>query len=100
MPNHAHAVFEPLCESGGTLECHSDILPLIKIMQSFKRHTARKANLFLGRQGAFWQDESYDHAIRDEGEFERVVRYVLENPVNAGLVSDWEAWPWSYLKTA
>ena len=95
MPNHVHAVVEPL-ES----EYHSDLPPLSKIMQSFKRHTARQANLLLGRQGAFWQDESYDRVIRNEAEFQRVVYYVLENPVKAGLVPDWEAWPWSYLKTA
>jgi putative transposase len=68
-------------------------------MQSLKRHTARQANLALGRQGAFWQDESYDHVVRNAGEFERIVSYILENPVKAGLVSDWQAWPWSYLKT-
>jgi len=93
MSNHVHAVFEPL-ES----EYLPDPLPLSRIMQSFKRHTARQANLLLGRQGAFWQDESYDHVIRNEAEFQRVVYYVLENPVKAGLVPDWEAWPYSYLK--
>jgi putative transposase len=93
MSNHVHAVFEPLGS-----EYHSNQLPLSKIMQSFKRYTARAPNLLLGRQGAFWQDESYDHVIRNEAEFQRVVYYVLENPVKAGLVTDWEAWPWSYLK--
>ena len=95
MPNHAHVVFEPL---SGRSDCQSDQLPLSRIMQSLKQYTARKANLLLGRQGAFWQDESYDHAIRNEAEFERVLRYVLENPLKAGLVSDWEAWPWIYCK--
>jgi hypothetical protein len=52
----------------------------------------------LGRQGAFWQDESYDRVIRDSEEFDRVISYVLENPVKAGLVSEWGKWPWSYLK--
>jgi REP element-mobilizing transposase RayT len=98
MSNHAHVVFgKSSCKS----EWHSDLqddLPLSKIMQSLKRHTARQANLTLGRQGAFWQDESYDRVIRNTGEFERIVNYVLENPVKAGLVSDWQAWPWSYYK--
>jgi putative transposase len=93
LPTHVHVVIEP-CRS----ECHSDLQPLSNIMQSLKRHTARQANLLLGRQGSFWQDESYDHAIGNEDEFERVVRYVLENPVKAGLVSDWEDWKWRYCK--
>jgi REP element-mobilizing transposase RayT len=67
-------------------------------MQSLKRHTARQANIVLGRQGAFWQDESYDHVIRDNTEFLRISHYVLENPVKTGLVSNWDEWPWSYVK--
>ena len=93
MSNHVHAVFEP-CKS----ECHSDLQPLPKIMQSLKRHTARQANLLLGREGAFWQDESYDHVIRDGEEYTRIIHYVLENPVKAGLVSKWEEWQWTYCK--
>ena len=105
MSNHAHVVFEP-CTSdrqsdlqiGSKSDYQSDLLPLEKIMQSLKRHTARKSNIVLGREGAFWQDESYDHVIRDHGEFERIINYVLENPVKAGLVSKWEDWRWTYYK--
>ncbi len=97
MSNHVHVVFKPL-ESKS--ECHSDLhTPLNKIMQSLKRHTARKSNIVLGREGAFWQDESYDHVIRDNGEFERIINYVLENPVKAGLVSKWEDWSWTFCKS-
>jgi len=98
MSNHVHAVFEPCraeCHSALGSEYHSD---LPKIMQSLKRHTARQANKILGREGAFWQDESYDHVIRDNDEYIRLINYVLENPVNAGLVSKWEEWRWTYCK--
>jgi putative transposase len=107
MPNHVHVVFSKSdcqsdlpgnCQPASRSDCQSD-LQLSKIMQSLKRHTARKANLVLGRQGAFWQDESYDHVIRNAGEFQRILDYVLENPVKAGLVSVWDAWPWSYCKS-
>ena len=67
-------------------------------MQSLKRHTARQANRILGREGAFWQDESYDRVIRDNEEHARIINYVLENPVKAGLVSKWEEWQWTYCK--
>jgi len=98
MSNHVHVVFAPL-ES--KLGCQPDLYlqtPLNTIMQSLKRHTARKANIVLGREGTFWQDESYDHVIRDSGEFERIVNYLLENPVKAGLVSKWEDWLWTFCK--
>lgn len=94
MPNHVHVVFEPVSKS----EWHSDLQPLHKTMQSLKRHTARQANLLLGREGPFWQDESYDRVIRDNAEYIRTVNYVLENPVKAGLASGWEEWKWTYCK--
>ncbi len=31
-------------------------------------------------------------------EFGRIVRYVLNNPVKAGLVEDWSKWPWTYCR--
>ncbi|HLO33684.1 MAG TPA: transposase [Anaerolineales bacterium] len=111
MSNHVHAVFEPIsrsdCKSDpGKSECHSDQpksgcqpdLPLSKIMQSLKRHTARQANIILGREGVFWQDESYDHVIRDNEEYIRIINYVLENPVKAGLACNWNEWRWTYCK--
>ncbi|MCB8943406.1 MAG: transposase [Ardenticatenaceae bacterium] len=92
MSNHAHLVFTPLEKEDGTYHA------LQKIMHSLKRHTAREGNKVLGREGAFWQHESYDHVVRNRQEWERIVAYVLNNPVKAGLVERWEDWPWSYLK--
>src|SRR5687767_16024975 len=85
MSNHVHAVIEP-----SKSDWQSDLLPVSKIMQSLKRHTARQANIVLDRKGAFWQDESYDHVIRDNEEYIRIINYVLENPVKAGLASKWD----------
>jgi putative transposase len=73
--------------------------PLFRIMQSLKRYTAREANRILNRNGAFWQDESYDHVVRDDNDLSRIVDYVLMNPVSAGLVDSYGKWPWVYLKT-
>jgi putative transposase len=91
MSNHVHVVFEALSKS----DYQSD---LPKIMQSLKRHTARQANIILDREGTFWQDESYDRVIRDHDEYVRTIHYVLENPVNAGLVLQWDEWQWTYCK--
>jgi len=83
MPNHVHVVFKPL--NGRTL---ADIL------HSWKSFTANKANVCLGRKGAFWQREYYDRLIRDEDEFFRITGYVIENPVKAGL----ENWRWVWVE--
>ena len=71
------------------------------ITRWLKGSTARQANLILGRTGkAFWQDESFDHRVRDEVELARIVHYVEHNPVSAGLVSDPADWPWSSARLA
>lgn len=91
MPNHLHLVIVPLPKEDGLF--HS----LTAVMHSLKRYTARQANLLLGREGAFWQQESYDHVVRDQAEARRIIEYVLNNPVKAGLAQGWEDWPWNYV---
>ncbi len=92
MPNHVHLVCQPLQRLDG--KYHS----ISAILHSLKGFTARMANQELGRQGPFWQDESYDRVVRNEKELRRIIQYVLNNPVKAGLVRTWEEWPWSYVK--
>jgi len=83
MPNHVHVVLRPKTS-----------LPVINLW--LRGSTARKANLILGRTGqAFWQDESFDHRVRDEVELDRIVHYVEYNPVSAGLTANARDWPWS-----
>jgi 5-methyltetrahydrofolate--homocysteine methyltransferase len=74
MPNHVHAIISPR-------EGHS----LPDILRSIKRHSALEANRQLGREGEFWQKESYDHMIRDEEDYQNQRDYILENPKSAGL---------------
>lgn len=90
MGNHVHVVFQPMARADGTYYA------LPRIMHSLKGFTATKANRLLGRTGRFWQHESYDHVVRDEAELNRIRRYILNNPVKAGLVAELEEWPWSY----
>lgn len=92
MPNHMHILFSPLRKDDGSY--HS----LSSIMMSLKRWTAGKANKLLGREGQFWQHESYDHIVRDQAEWERIIAYILNNPLKVGLAESWDEWPWSYLR--
>jgi len=95
MSNHVHIVFTPLNKEDG--DYHS----LESIMHSIKSYTATEANKILGRKGKpFWEHESFDHYSRSNEETERIVQYVLYNPVKAGLVETWQEWPWSYFKFA
>jgi REP element-mobilizing transposase RayT len=79
MPNHVHVVVR-------VFPGH----PLAKVIHSWKSFSAKRANDLLNCGGSFWQREYYDHLIRDESEFERAVRYVVETPEKAGLRN----WRW------
>jgi REP-associated tyrosine transposase len=83
MANHVHVLLAPQS-------------PIAQITQQIKGATAREANLILGHTGSrFWQNESFDHWIRNPEEWQRVRAYIERNPVAAGLVCKPEDWPWS-----
>jgi putative transposase len=83
MSNHVHLLVRP----------HK---PLTEVTRAIKKTSARQANLILGRTGMpFWQDESFDHWVRNGKQFDRIVQYIEHNPVRAGLVNRPELWPWS-----
>ena len=83
MPNHVHLLITPQVEAP-------------KLLRSLKGITAKRANQILGStERSFWQEESYDHVVRDGKEFDRIRWYIEENPVRAGLAAEAEAYPWS-----
>ena len=83
MSNHVHLLLTPHVRAS-------------KLLGSLKGATARRANLLLRRAGLpVWQDESYDHLVRDGEEFRRIQRYIEYNPVAAGLVARPEEYVWS-----
>jgi len=69
MPNHVHVI---VCLVGQT--------EIVAQCTSWKRFAAREINRVLGTQGRFWQEESFDHLIRSEGQFEAIRRYIHDNP--------------------
>ena len=55
--------------------------------QRFNRRWGRVGHLFQNRFGAW--------VMRDEQHWQNTCRYILENPVKAGLCEFAEDWPWS-----
>ena len=102
MPNHVHLCFSIGNGSVGRRDNPAsnnwDEIPhpVSEICGSIKKYSARRANHLLGRKGPFWQDETYDRFIRDIHEFRSVLWYIIQNPVRAGLVTDWHEWPWIF----
>jgi REP element-mobilizing transposase RayT len=69
MANHVHVVLKP-------------IWTLAKVMQGIKGFTSHEINGVQNARGrVLWQDESYDHWVRDEGELARIIDYIENNPV-------------------
>jgi hypothetical protein len=44
---------------------------------------------------SLWQDGYYDRILRNDEQTIVVARYILENPVRAGLVTDFREYPFS-----
>jgi len=74
MPTHVHALIEPLGEH-----------KLSDLMKGIKGASAREANKLLGVSGQFWLDESFDHIVRSEAQYQHFLRYIADNPVKAHL---------------
>jgi putative transposase len=88
MPDHVHVLLEPL--PGWTLS---------RILQGIKGFAAKQINASLGRSGAFWQDESFDHLVRNETDWLDKFAYIHDNPIKAGLVDTPQDYPFSSLVT-
>ncbi len=83
MPNLVHVLWTPR-------------VALADLVRQVKSPTARLANKLLSRAGQpFWQEEYFDHFVRNAGEFDRVCRYIEWNPVRAALVADPRDFTWS-----
>jgi len=78
MPNHVHALLTP--REGHELE---------KILQAMKTHTAKEANRMLGTSGTFWQEEYFDHIVKDGEDLKHQVAYILRNPMKGRASVEW-----------
>lgn len=83
MPDHLHALVHL-----GASE------PLSSLMRRVKCITATAANRIDKRQGPVWMPGFHDRAVRHVDDLDRIARYVLDNPVRAGLVTDASEYPY------
>ena len=83
MPDHLHWLVQ--------LESTT----LNELMRRVKGRSARRINQRLSRTGPLWQQGFYDRAVRQEEDLRAIARYVIANPVRAGLVkrvADYPLW--------
>jgi REP element-mobilizing transposase RayT len=83
MPNHAHLF----------LELKRDTLKTA--ISDFKRWTGHRAAGLVNLKGKrFWQREWFDHWSRSGEQDQKIIDYIRNNPVKAGLVKDYRDWPY------
>ena len=83
MPDHFHWLIELQKGSLGDLICQ------------VKSKSTRSVNGATGRKGRLWQTGFHDRALRREDDLVKMARYVVANPLRAGLVErigDYPLW--------
>ena len=81
MPDHLHWLFALQHGELSSLACR------------IKAASALAINAHLGRTGPVWQKGFHDRALRREEDLKAVARYVVHNPVRAGLVARIDDYP-------
>jgi REP element-mobilizing transposase RayT len=83
MPDHWHGLIEL-----GKDQC------LSATVRRLKSNSSRAAGSVLGGSTRIWADGFHDHAVRSDEALIDVARYVVLNPVRAGLVDS--AWRYPF----
>jgi len=61
---------------------------LPKAVQSFKSRSAIRTNQHLNSEGPVWQSAYHDRALRKDEDLRTAARYLVANPLRAGLVEN------------
>ncbi|MDB5979877.1 MAG: hypothetical protein JWQ69_892 [Pseudomonas sp.] len=83
MPDHFHWLFELKNGSLGAL------------LKQVKGRSAIEFNKATGSEGRLWQRGFHDRAVRHEDDLRQLARYIVANPLRAGLVKragDYPLW--------
>lgn len=82
MPDHWHGLVQ-LDDRGILSRC----------VNRAKSASALRVNRLAGTKGPLWQEGFHDHAVRRHEDLRQLARYVVANPLRAGLVSDIGQYP-------
>ena len=83
MPDHIHALI--LLGEGCTLD---------RIVARIKALTAKACNRELMRHGPLWSRAFHDSALRRDETIAAAARYLIANPIRAGLASNVDEYPY------
>ncbi len=80
MPDHVHLL---------VLNLNSSLLDFMRVLKGRTAHLLRSHGAY-----AVWQGSFHDHLLRRNEDISGTLRYLLENPVRAGLVDSWTKYRW------
>ncbi len=86
MPDHLHLLASPL---------KSRDQQVGNLSGALKRWTRAASSTSSSDSDWDWQAGAFDHLLRREENAQKKWEYMRANPVRAGLVGQWEDWPWS-----
>jgi len=89
MPDHCHWLIRL-----------GDVKPLSVVINNIKSRSAREINRHSGSAGQVWQRGFFDRAIRREEDIVAIARYIVANPLRAGLVrsiADYPHWDTTWI---
>jgi putative transposase len=69
--------------------------PLSRVVKTLKARSALTINRQLGQNGSLWQRAYYDRAARKDEDIREIARYIIANPLRAGLaqnIGDYPHW--------
>lgn len=68
---------------------------LATVMKSVKGRSAVALNRHMSKKGIVWQRGFHDHAVRTDEDLKTIARYIIANPLRAGLaknIGDYPLW--------
>jgi len=88
MPDHLHWLFQLSDSYPNKFEA-----ALPTEMKRLKSISAKDNNQYLNRDGSVWQKAYYDRGLRDSESLKKTARYIVANPLRAGLVNNISEYP-------
>lgn len=82
MPDHLHWLF-----------ALTEKVVLASVMRLVKGCSAKQINAYLKRKGPEWDKAFHGHALRKDEDIINIARYIVANPLRAGLVKNIAQYP-------
>jgi len=79
MPDHVHLLLS-----------FPDIPSFLRVIGEWKKWLTK-------HQQTSWQENFFDHRLRDEENIGQKAEYILQNPVRAGLAKEAKDWPYTWM---